>query len=500
MRTRVRVLACLGALVSAGACAGGGGSGAPGPSAPASLTSASTCPTTGLPGSADAATQRDASTLTDSNRDIAARILDASLTSDGAWTKLSYLTDHIGHRLSGSPELERAVIWAKGTLEHDGHENVTLEKVRVPHWVRGEEAAAMVAPRAEKLAILGLGGTVGTPPGGITAEVVVVHSFEELEGLGASKVNGKIVLFDHPMRATGPIGPAYGEALPFRSTGASRAAPLGAVAVLVRSLTTHSLSAPHTGAMRYAEGVRKVPAAAISVEGADLLARLATGGQAVKVHVELGAKTLPDADSANVIAELKGREKPDEVVLIGAHIDSWDVGQGANDDGGGCAIAMEALSVLRRLALVPRRTVRVVLFTNEENGGRGAKAYAEAHKDDLKKHVAAIEADTGTGAPKGLYSDGDPPWRPRAEAIFDALAPLGANHVEPAFPGEDVMVLKPAGVPLFGLAVDSAKYFDYHHSAADTLDKIDPEDLKKDVAEMATAAFLLADMEGVLGP
>ena len=433
--------------------------------------------------------------LNDAYREIAARILEASLKSDEAWAKLSYLTDQVGHRLSGSADLARAVSWAEGTFSRDGHEGVRLEKVHVPHWVRGVETASIETPRREPLSILGLGGTVGTPPGGVSGEVVVVRSFGELDELGPEKVRGKIVLFDHPMRTNLPFGPAYGEALPFRSMGASHAAPLGATAVLVRSLTTKSLGTPHTGSMRYADGVKKIPAASISVEGADLVARLVASGQKVKVRLELGAKTLPDADSANVVAEIKGREKPEEIVLLGAHLDSWDIGQGANDDGTGCAIVMEALSVLRKLGLSPKRTVRAVLFTNEENGVRGAKAYAEAHKDELRLHVAAIESDTGSGPPLGLYSDGDPPWRARVETMTSLLTPIGANHVEPGFPGEDVLVLKSAGAALFGMAFDDPWYFDYHHSAADTLDKVNPEDLKKDVATMATMAFVLADME-----
>jgi carboxypeptidase Q len=255
-----------------------------------------------------------------SYRESADRIVTSSLNSDGAWQKLSYLTDEIGARISGSTELDRAIAWARDTFAKEGHQNVHLEPARVPHWVRGEESAAIVTPFPRKLAVLALGGSVGTAPGGLTAEVAVVTSFEELTQLG-TRAKGKIILYNHAMLPTGNAGRGYGEALPFRVTGADRAAALGAVAVLVRSLTAHSLGAPHTGWMKYA-GATQIPAAALSVEDAALIARLAARRKTVTVHLALGAHTLADVASANVVAEIRGREKPDEVVLIGAHIDS----------------------------------------------------------------------------------------------------------------------------------------------------------------------------------
>ena len=330
------------------------------------------------------------------------------------------------------------------------------------------------------------------PPEGVTAEVAVVSTFEELAALGAG-ARGKIVLFDHAMRAGEPPGASYGHALPFRREGASRAAKLGAVAVLVRSLTARSLGAPHTGAMKYADdGSPRIPAAALSVEDAELVARLARLGP-VRIHLALGAETHPNAPSANVIAELRGRERPDEVVVISAHLDSWDVGQGAQDDGAGCAIVMESLATLRRLGLRPRRTIRVVLYTNEENGGAGANGYAAAHAAELPRHVAAFEVDSGAGAPRGFSTDGPQPWAGDAKKLANLLAPIGATAIIPSFPGEDIMKLKPAGVPLLGLSVDNQHYFDVHHSVADTLDKIDPANLRRDVAALATMAFVVAD-------
>jgi carboxypeptidase Q len=428
--------------------------------------------------------------------DTARRIREASLASDGAFQKLSALTDQIGPRLSGSPALEHAVLWAKETFTADHQEQVTLEPVRVPHWVRGAQSAALLAPFARPLNVLALGGSVATPPAGLTAELVAVSSFDELETRKA-EVSGKIVLFDHPMSREGNPGHNYGEALPYRTTGASRAAHFGALAVLVRSVTAHSLGAPHTGSMHYPDAKDakepKIPAAAITVEEAELLHRLAAHGEKVKVHLALSPQTLPDADSDNVTAEIRGRELPEQVVLIGAHLDSWDVGQGAQDDGAGVVTVMQALTTLRSLGLVPRRTLRAVLFTNEENGTRGAAQYAKDHS--AERHVAAFEMDTGAGAPSGFSTDGEQPYLGEAREIAALLGPLNANNVVAGFAGEDVGALKPAGVPLFGVMLDIEHYFDVHHSAADTLDKIDPENLKKTVAALATMAFVVADRE-----
>ena len=426
--------------------------------------------------------------------DTARRIREASLSSDGAYRKLSELTDRIGPRLSGSPALERAVLWAKDTFTADGHERVTLEPVRVPHWVRGAQSAAVLAPIARELPVLALGGSVPTRPGGVTAELVVVSSFDELEARKA-EVKGKIVLFNHAMSPVGNPGLAYGEAIGYRTTGAAHAAPFGAVAVLVRSLTTHSLGVPHTGSMRYPDPhVPKIPGAAVSVEDAELLARLASRGEKVRVHLALSPQTLPDATSNNVLAEIRGRELPDQVVAIGAHLDSWDVGQGAQDDGAGVVTMMQALTTLRTLGLTPRRTLRVVLFTNEENGVRGGAQYALDHEHE--RHVAAFEMDAGAGAPRGFMTEGEQPYLGEAREITELLAPIAANQMIAGFSGEDVLALKPAGVPLFGLMLDLEHYFDVHHSAADTLDKVDPVHLQQAVAAMATMAFVVADRPG----
>ncbi|MET0794254.1 MAG: M20/M25/M40 family metallo-hydrolase [Polyangiaceae bacterium] len=424
----------------------------------------------------------------------AQRIREAALANDAAFQKLSELTDRIGARLSGSPALDRALEWAKGTLLHDGHERVRLEPVKVPHWLRGAQAAQVLSPVPRELPVLTLGGSVATAPGGVTAELIAVSSFEELEARKA-EVKGKIVLFDHPMSSQGHPGLAYGEAIAYRTTSASRAAPLGALAVLVRSLTAHSLGAPHTGSMRYPDPkAPKIPGASVSVEDAEWLHRLARRGDKPRIHLTLSPQTLPDAPSANVIAEIRGREAPDQIVVISAHLDSWDVGQGAQDDGAGVVTVMQALTTLRSLGLVPRRTLRVVLFTNEENGLRGAAQYALDHR--AERHVAAFEMDAGAGAPLGFMTEGEQPYLSEARQISALLAPIGASSMSAGFSGEDVLALKPAGVPLFGVNLDLSHYFDVHHSAADTLDKVDPEQLKKLVAAMATMAFVVADRQG----
>ncbi|MCM3905795.1 MAG: M20/M25/M40 family metallo-hydrolase, partial [Pyrinomonadaceae bacterium] len=330
----------------------------------------------------------------DSYRAPAGRIIGAALTSDRAYTRLAHLTDHIGHRLSGSKSLERAIEWAIAEMKSDGLDNVRAEKVMVPHWVRGEESLEMITPVPRKLTMLGLGNSVGTPVEGIAAEAVVVRSFDELDALG-ERVRGKIVVYNVPFTN-------YGATVRYRSSGASHAARLGAVAAVVRSITPVSLQTPHTGGLIYDETQPKVPAAAITIEGAELLQRMHDRGERPTLRLKMEAKFLPDAESANVVAEIKGSEKPDEVVLIGGHFDSWDVGQGAHDDGGGCIMAWEAVRLLKELGLRPRRTIRVVLYTNEENGLRGGNAYRDAHRPELSKHILAIESDSGVYQPQGF--------------------------------------------------------------------------------------------------
>jgi carboxypeptidase Q len=433
-------------------------------------------------------------------RATATRIIDAAMTDDGAWKKLAHLCDHIGARPSGSPAMARAIGWAKSAFEADGHENVRSEEVKVPTWIRGFEEATMIRPAAQPLWILGLGGTVGTPAKGLEADVIAVPSFEALDALG-DKVKGKIVLFTKRLEAVedGQLQ-AYGNAVAYRGGGPSRAARLGAVAAFVRSLATRSLRSPHTGGLRYDAAAPKIPAAALSTEDADQMARLLEAGERVTVRLKLSGKVGPEAQDANVIAELRGRERPEEVVLLGAHLDSWDVGQGAHDDGAGVAMVMQTISVLRKLGLTPRRTIRVVLFANEETAGRGAEAYAQRHHDELINHVAALESDTGGGRPLGLSVPAKSPGLDVIREITSLLSAIGATRARSdGAAGADLRPLVNAAVPAIAFDNDVTHYFDYHHSQADTLDKVDPMDLRKDVAALAATAYVLADMPGRIG-
>ena len=423
----------------------------------------------------------------DDYRAPAGRIIGAALTSNKAYDRLSYLTDKIGHRLSGSKSLELAIAWAIDEMKKDGLDNVRAEKVMVPHWVRGEESLEMISPMPHRFALLGLGNSVGTPEGGITAEAVVVRSFDQLDALG-EQVRGKIVVYNVPFTT-------YGATVRYRLNGASRAARHGAVAALVRSVTTVSLQTPHTGAMSYDEAQPKIPVAAIPIEVAELLQRMNNRGDRPTLRLKMGAKFLPDAESANVVAEIKGSEKPEEIVLLSGHFDSWDVGQGAHDDGGGCIAAWEAVRLLKELGLRPRRTIRVVLYTNEENGLRGGNAYRDAHRAELAKHILAIESDSGIYRPAGfgLAAAAPPQARANMQEIAKLLSGIRADRIAPDGGGADIGPIMREGVVGAGLNVDGTHYFDIHHTRADTLDKIDPHDLQLCVATMAVMAYTVAD-------
>jgi carboxypeptidase Q len=424
----------------------------------------------------------------DPYRDAAARIIGAALTSDRAYSRLAHLTDHIGNRLSGSKNLERAIEWAIAEMKRDELDNVRAEKVMVPHWVRGEESLEMLSPVATKLQMLGLGNSVGTPAEGIAAEAVVVRDFAELDRLG-EKVRGKIVVYNAPYVN-------YGATVVYRLQGASRAARYGAVAALVRSITPVSLQTPHTGAMNYDPNQPKIPVAAVTIEVAEFLQRMNDRGDHPRLRLKMGAKFLPDAESANVIAELKGAEKPDEVILISGHFDSWDVGQGAHDDGGGCIVAWEAVRLLKELGLRPRRTIRVVLWTNEENGLRGGNAYRDAHRAEILKHVLAIESDSGVFRPEGFGLAATAPLQVRSNMmeIAKLLSGIGADQIAASGGGADIGPIMREGVIGASLDVDGEHYFDTHHTTADTLDKVNPRELALCVATMAVMAYVVADL------
>jgi len=426
------------------------------------------------------------SPLASSYRAAADRIIAAALADSAAWNRTAALTDNFGHRLSGSRSLEDALDWILAEMKRDGLENVHAEPVTVPHWVRGDESATLVRPRELKLNMIGLGGSVGTPPEGITARVLVVNSVEDLAAR-AAEARGKIVLFDVPFTT-------YGATVRYRSIGAIEAAKVGAVASLIRSVGSYSIQNPHTGSMRYDTTVRRIPAAALSSEDAMMLHRMQQRGDELVLTLKMGARQLPDAQSRNVVAELRGSEKPDEIVVMGGHIDSWDVGQGAMDDAGGSVAAWEALRLIQKLGLRPRRTIRVVLWTNEENGLRGATSYRDAHLSEIDNHVLAIESDNGVFKPSGYYIAGSDAALAKAREIASLLSSFGATDVQRGGPQADVSPLAERGVPAAAPIVDGSRYFWFHHSAGDTMDKLDPREMAECVAAMAVLAYVAADM------
>ena len=416
----------------------------------------------------------------------AAKLIKAATETDFAYQRLAELCDTFGPRFSGTTNLEAAIDWALAKMKADGLENVHGEDVMVPHWVRGEESAEMLEPTHRKLPMLGLGGSVATPKQGITAPVLVVRSFEDLKQR-AGEARGKIVLFNAPFVT-------YGETVAYRGRGASQAAKAGAVASLVRSITPFGLQTPHTGMMTYEDGVPRIPHAAITIEDAEQMQRWQERGKQVVVRLKMSAKLLPDAHSRNVVAEIVGREKPDEVVLVSGHMDSWDITPGAIDDGVGVVSAWEAVRLMHELGLRPRRTVRVVLWVNEENGLRGAKDYAERHRQELSKHVLAIESDEGAFQPTGFTFKGGESAKAVIGQIGTLLEGIQADRIITGGGGSDVEQLAPAGVPVMQLTVEGSKYFWFHHTTADTPDKVNPKELSQCAAAMAVMAYVVADM------
>ena len=417
-----------------------------------------------------------------------------SLASGKAYEALRVLTSTIGNRISGSPKAAKAVEWAKSYLEESGAENVHLEPVMVPRWVRGpvEEATlsydGLSQPR--RLRILALGGSIATPKEGITGEVVEVHSFEELKALG-DKAKGKIVFFNRPMdRTRFATFEAYGGAVNQRGRGAVEAARVGGVAVLVRSMTTLLDNSPHTGAMNYADSVAKIPAAAVSTNDAEAISAALKKENGVKVHLTLSCETLPDVESANVVGEIPGTEKPGDVIVMGGHLDSWDVGQGAHDDGAGVVQSVEALRLLKQMGLRPKRTIRVVLFMNEENGLRGGLGYAEKNRPN-ERPVAAMESDAGGLSPRG-FGVGDSAAFKKISQWSSVFRPIGGDRITFGGGGSDVGPLARKGAVTIGLNVDSHRYFDYHHSENDTFDKVNERELELGAAMMGMLAYMIS--------
>jgi hypothetical protein len=428
----------------------------------------------------------------------------AALTSDYAYRQVAHLSNNIGPRLTGSAQAAKAVEYVGSELKAIGCD-VQLEKVMVPHWVRGEETAALVqfpgqAPdTTQKIVLCALGASVATPPNGIETEVIVVRNFDELKSLPRDKVAGKIVLFNYPfdkqMAAEGRGGEAYGEAVVYRSNGPSAAARQGAVACLIRSVGGADYRLPHTGETDYANDTPKIPAGAVTAEDADLIADLVRQGP-VRMKLVLTPQTLPDVGSANVIGDIKGGEHPEQVIVVSGHLDSWDLGTGAIDDGAGVAVSVEAANLIQKLHLRPKRTIRVIAWMNEENGSAGSKQYAKDHQNEMLNHFAAIETDSGADHPLGINIKGKPEVKKMLAPVAAILQGSGAgvlNLVEHC--GADIAPMEKAGVPAFSPIQDSRFYFNYHHTAADTLDKIVPKDLAENSAIVAVLAYALANME-----
>jgi carboxypeptidase Q len=419
--------------------------------------------------------------------DTSLKIISKSLTDSTAYNRLGYMCDTFGPRLSGSKNLENAINWILKEMNSDGLENVRGEKVAVPTWIRGKESATLLSPFKKELSMLGLGGSIATPRGGLKAEVIVVNDWDELESR-SNEVPGKIVLFNAPFTS-------YGETVAYRYSGASAAAKHGAVASLIRSIGPWSMNTPHTGVMAYNDDVRKIPNAALTMEDAMMLSRIHDRGNKIIVKLDMNARMVSDRWSHNVLGEIKGSIYPEEVVVVGGHIDSWDVGQGAHDDGGACIASWEVLRLIKELGLKPKRTIRCVMWTNEENGGKGNKGYRDMHLDEMDKHVLAIESDGGVFSPKGFGFSGNDSAREIVEEIHELMKPIGANTISDGGRAADVAPLNDEGVPVMSLNVDGSKYFWFHHTDADTFDKIDFNEFNRCIAAMAIMAYVVADLD-----
>lgn len=431
-----------------------------------------------------------------------ARLRDAAMQDSYALAELRHLTDNIGPRLSGSPQAQQAVEYVAAEMRALGAE-VQLEKTIVPHWVRGAETAELLnwpgqtPGTTQKIVLTALGGSGATPAEGLQAEVLVVNSFDELKQLPPSAAKNKILLFnerfDKLLAAQGNGGAAYGKAVVYRAAGPTVAANVGAAAVLVRSVGGADYRLPHTGATLPSPDGRLLPAAAVTAEDADLLANLSRQGP-VRMRLTLTPQTLPPVESYNVIADWKGSEHPEQVVIVSGHLDSWDLGTGAIDDGAGVVVSMQAIHLLKQLGIHPKRTVRFIAWMDEEQGAEGAQTYAKEHANDLLNHVAALESDSGAGYPVGFHFVGKPELEEWMRPVAQALESIGASTVTHSREvGTDVDPLNEKGVPGFSPAQDSRFYFNYHHTAADTFDKVDARELNENAAVMTVLAYALAD-------
>lgn len=424
------------------------------------------------------------------------QIFDEALRNGESYAMLDYLCNKVGSRLSGSPGAAAAVEWGRHVMQDYGFDNVYLQPVMVPHWVRGQKETGRIVNSRKmgsvEVNVCALGGSIGTGPAGISAPVVEVKSFDELKQLGEKNVKGKIVFFNRAMDPTKlNTFAAYGGAVDQRGSGASEAAKYGAVGALVRSMGSNLEDYPHTGGLRYAPNVAQIPALAISTRHAELLSKLLKDDNGLQFYMESHCEILPDAPSYNVIGEIKGSEYPEEIIVVSGHLDSWDLGQGAHDDGAGCVQAIEVLRLFKAMGYKPKRTIRAVLFMNEENGLRGGTEYAKQALAKKEKHLAAMESDRGGFTPRGFTMSMDEAKKNKIRGWKPLLEPYGLADFSMEGGGADIGPLAPQGVALIGYLPDSQRYFNYHHTAEDTFDKVDRRELEMGAAAMAALVYLL---------
>ena len=423
-------------------------------------------------------------------------IFDNALRNGKSYEMLHHLSTKVGSRLSGSPGAAAAVEWGRHVMQDFGFDSVWLQPVMVPHWVRGQQEIGRVINSKKmgtiSMNVCALGGSVGTGSDGIVSKIIEVKSFEELAQLGVKNVQGKIVFFNRAMDPTRiNTFAAYSGAVDQRGSGASEAAKYGAVAAIVRSMSPNIEEYSHTGGMRYAANVTKIPAVAISTRHAELLSKLLKEDKDLQFYMETHCMTLDDAPSFNVVGEIKGSEYKDEIIVVGGHLDSWDLGQGAHDDGAGCVQSIEVLRLFKEMGYKPKRTIRAVMFMNEENGLRGGIKYAELAEKNKEKHIAALESDRGGFTPRGFSISANDPARQRIQSWKPLLAPYGLTDFGQEGGGADIGPLGPQGVPLIGFLPDSQRYFNYHHTSEDTIDKVDKRELELGAASMAALVYLI---------
>ena len=423
------------------------------------------------------------------------KFFNEALGNGKSYQWLRELTTKIGPRLSGSEGAKKAVTWGKNVLESGGYDRVFLQDVMVPYWVRGkkEEGYILNGKLKTSVPLVALGGSINTPEKGLTAEVIEVKTFQELRDLGKEKCTGKIVFFNRPMDPTKiNTFEAYAQAGDQRRSGANEASKMGAIGVIIRSLSSTENDFPHTGSMQYATGVALIPAAALSTNAATLLSKTLKENPSLKFYFRQSCESLPDAPSHNVVAEIKGSEKPEEIIVVGGHLDSWDLAQGAHDDGTGIAQSLEVLRMFKTMNIKPKHTIRVVLFMNEENGNRGGIKYADLAKANNEKHIFAMESDNGGFTPRGFgIQGGSAEILSKIQGFRNLLSPYGLNEIERGSGGVDIGPLAPQGTVLVGFKPDAQRYFEYHHASNDRFETVNQRELEMGAASMASMIYLI---------